>query len=853
MSDQPAFRIISICLVFCVFSCGRHPASPLMEESETEAGQSLDWWARVRTYPDGHFYTENYARAFSDLQTETGVTTQRSGPWEPIGPKNIGGRTLCLAVNPSDTSILWAGSASGGLWKSTSGGRGASAWTWVSTGFPVLGVSTIALDPQNPQVMYVGTGEVYNRANSMPNVAVRTTRGTYGIGILKSTNGGGDWVQSLDWTYGEMKGVQDIKINPIRPATVYAATSEGLYRSYNAGASWQQVDNIKMAVDIEINPIDTGKIYVTHGSFEDDAISGLYRSVNGGNSFAKMTNGLPVSYSGKALLGACLSQPNVMYASIGDETQQHGLYKTTDGGDSWTLISSENVSTYQGWYSHDVSVNPTDPDQVIWTGLDAWKSNDGGLSFVHKTSWNKWYFGQVPAGGPEGPYDYVHADIHRAYWQPSDPSKIYVVSDGGIFVSRSAGESWEGLNGSYQTTQFYANFGNSASNPNFGIGGMQDNATALFTGTTNWYRVLGGDGCCAAVNPQNDQLVFGSSQYLNIGKSTDGGLHFANINPAGTAGENACFNGPFELAPSDPQTMYAGAQSIFRSINGGGSWTNVTGGPVNGTNLILTIAVNPQASNKLFFSTVPPGAGTAHVYRLTVGSGPATLLTGLPDRICMDIALHPVSPDTVYAVFSGFNTPHVWRSADNGNSWTSIDNGLPDVPANCFMIDPLNPTHLFLGNDLGVWTSENSGLSWTLLSNCAPYAMQAMHISITNVGRKLRVATHGLGVWQTGLDQLLPGTEPNTSITWQIGPNPASGQVRIQVEPGRETTLDFQLYDQSGRLIRDTGEKTYGAGFQWYSMDIRNLPAGVYRMVMLENGQRVSKFQAVKNLVIANR
>ncbi len=452
------------------------------EHSPSRAGEAFRFWSMARTFPDGRFYTEKYAEAMAQMRLASGLRGGRSNTWEAIGPENIGGRTLCLAVNPLDTSILWAGSASGGLWKSVTAGRGAHAWTRVETGFPVLGVSAIAIDPVNPAVMYIGTGEVYNVENSAPNVAFRTTRGTYGIGILKSTDGGVTWTKSLDWSYGQLRGVQDIKINPKRPATVFAATTEGLLRSYDAGATWQTVHNKRMAVDIEINPLDTAKVYVTHGSLDDEDVSGIYRSTDGGNSFQKLGDGLPAAYSGKALLTVFPAQPNILYASVGNNFSQEGLYKTTDGGDNWTKVSSQDVCTYQGWYSHDVIVHPANQNTLIWVGIDAWKSTDGGATLQQKSFWYKWFFGEVPAGGPEGPSDYVHADIHRAYWLAGDPDKVYVVTDGGIFISYDGGESWQGRNGGYQTQQFYANFSNSTTNPLLAIECTQDNATAANTG-----------------------------------------------------------------------------------------------------------------------------------------------------------------------------------------------------------------------------------------------------------------------------------------------------------------------------------------------------------------------------------
>lgn len=820
-------RILSsICILLFVSACSNPDRRN--HEKTSEAGEALRLWAMARTYPDGRFYTEKYSRAMAQWRQ---YSAQRNDEWEAIGPKNIGGRTLCLAVHPQDTNILWAGSASGGLWKSTTAGIGAQAWEYVETGFPVLGVGALAIDPQNPQVMYIGAGEVYNLENSSPNVAYRTTRGTYGIGILKSTDGGQTWKKSLDWSYGNLRGVQEIRINPLRPATVYAATTEGLLRSYDAGASWQTVHNRPMAVDMEINPSDTNLVFVTHGSLNDDAVSGIFRSTNGGNNFTKLGGGLPATYSGKTLIGYAPSNPSILYASVANDFTQEGLYRSNNNGSTWTKVNTSNVATYQGWYSHDVAVHPTNPNTIIWVGIDAWKSVDGGANVQKKTSWSAWFFGQVPAGGPEGPPNYVHADIHHVYFQQNEPGKVYCATDGGIFVSYDDGETWQGRNGGYQTQQFYANMGSSLQNPDLAIGGMQDNATAIYTGEPDWTRVLGGDGLCAAVNTLDDQIIYGSSQYLNIRRSLNGGQNWQNITPPDASSETRAFNGPFELAPSDPFIMYAGAESLFGSNDGGNTWENVSGGPLQPDAVILTIAAAPGDPNQVWCSTTPENTAQAKVFKVNTATGSKTIMSGLPNRMCMDIAVHPVDLNTVYAVFAGFNTQHVYRSTDGGNSWQAIDNGLPDIPTNSILIDPLYPEHLYVANDIGVWLSRNSGQSWEPFSTGAPAGMLAMHLGIT-ADRKLRVATHGLGVWQAPMAEEVSVQNPSNTLQVKIFPNPATDHTMIRYQIVQSTAIRRRLVDVQGRVLRQSAPLQRNAGNYEENVDLTGMAAGTYWLVL---------------------
>jgi photosystem II stability/assembly factor-like uncharacterized protein len=830
---------ISITLLFVsialLFACKNQPHSE-NEENEhnpSQAGESMRMWAMARTFPDGKFHTENYQIAY-DFAQQQAQARGGNAPWESLGPKNVGGRTLCLAFHPTDPNIMFAGTASGGLWKTTTAGEGYTAWQYIETGFPVLGVSAVAINPSNPNEMYIGTGEVYNVENSMPNVAIRVTRGTYGIGILKSVDGGITWSKSLDWAYNELKGVQDIKINPLNSNTIFAATTEGLYRSYNAGASWQIIHNKRMAVDIELHPTDTTRLFVTHGSLDDEDVSGIYRSTNAGNSFSKMTAGLPATYSGKALLSVCTSSPNIIFASVGNNFSQEGMYVSNNDGTTWTLKSNENVATYQGWYSHDVAVNPNNPNYVVWVGIEAFKSVDGGNSWSKKSNWWAWTFGQVPVGGPEGPSDYCHADIHRIYHHPLDPGKVYYATDGGVFVSFDGGDTFEGRNGSLQCTQFYANLSNSTTDGNLCLGGMQDNATAIYTGDDAWTRVIGGDGECTGIDPTNDQRMYGSSQYLRMYRSDVGGTDDFNNYIAPPDQGTVCFNGPFEVSNTNPQTIYAGGTSLWKSIDYGDSWNDVTGGTFEG-NGILNLEICPTNDNIVYFSTAPIASDNIGVFKTIDGGSTVTQMEGLPNRMCMDIDFHPTNPNVVYAVFGGFGAAHVWKTTNGGETWAAIDNGLPDLPTNTILVDPLDAKHLYIGNDLGVWYSENEGISWELYSANAPKAMLVMHLSVSPANRKLRVATYGLGVWQTDMaeTQIISTKEQKNedAFSFKINPNPVVDVAEINLDLQTKTALTFRIFDHSGKeisLLNNDLNRKYARGNSTASVNLKHLKSGSY-------------------------
>lgn len=733
--------------VLCI-SCHRMP----VEKGHPKASgsfSSIGDWFDARTFPGRVLPVQTLIKAWQDKRTDN-RNPYNLPNWTALGPDNIGGRTLCLAFSPEDPSVIYAGSASGGLWKTTTAGAGAAAWTRIPTGFPVLGVGAIAINPGDPQEIYIGTGEVYDYQDVGTGFTERTNRGTYGIGILKTTDGGLTWTKSLDWAYGDLRGVQDIDINPLNTHSLLAATTEGVYRSWDAGNSWQEVSDIRMAVDLERHPQDTSIVFVTFGSFES-AESGIYRSTDGGQSFSELSSGLPASYTGKALLSIAPSNPSVIYASIADAFASKGLYKSTNGGDHWTLINNYDIAKYQGWYSHDVAVDPLNHNRLLNGGIDMSLSTDGGITLFQLTNWYEWYLGEVPAGGPEGPPDYVHADIHAIYFHPSAPQQVFVATDGGVFYSSDGGQTYQGRNGGYQTQQFYANFSNSTTDPDFAIGGMQDNATAIFKGNSSWHRVIGGDGMCTAIHPVNDSIVFASTQNMGIRRSPNRGGYFTFSSPTQNFTENPGFNSPFEMSVADPNIMYAGGQRLYRSSNNGISWQNASGDMVDGGNPIVNIAISPFYPGRLLFSTFPKYNAQAKVFLSSNAGLTRIATTGLPNRIAMDFVFHPADSNIVYTALSGFGTAHVYKSVNGGASWFPSGDGLPDVPANSLLIDPEYPEHVYLSNDIGVFISKDGGITWEDYSMGLTDAVLGMHLSLSPAINKIRLATHGNGVYEGNL------------------------------------------------------------------------------------------------------
>lgn len=809
-------------------------------ERGSGAGIALDEWSMVRTYPYDRLYMGGLSKGFQ--QQKHGLKTrgkQVQAKWKTLGPHNVGGRTLSIAIHPINPDIIFVGSASGGLWKSVTAGisfetngRITYGWERINTGFPVLSVSSIAINPRNPDEMYIGTGEVYNTELAMPSVYNRFTRGTYGIGILKSTDGGKTWKKSLDWSQQNLRGVSRIAINPKNPLTVWASTSDGVYRSFDAGQSWTKVFNQPMAVDLDINKADTGLVLVTHGSYYNSGISGIYRTINNGVSFTKLTRGLPAAYSGKAVVGMGTNDPSVFYAYLSEVDAGLGLYRSENAGDSWTKVNSRNITQWQGWYSCDLVVDPANANTLYITGIDVYKSTDRGETIAHLSAWEGFYMDQkLGVLDREGEPTYVHADVHAAVFHPTLNNTVYFATDGGIFVTQNGGKTFDARNGGYQTTQFYANFQNSTTDEDFAIGGTQDNATLIYDGTVAWIKTLGGDGMNTAINPLNDQIVYASRQYFDIHLSENRGYSWKSIKPDIAITDNVSFNAPYVLAPSDPNVIYAGGNRVYVSENFGKNWRLLTSTPVDGENTILALAVSPQDPTLLYLSTAPAsGFATPKVLRSN-GGRTWTRMRGLPDRVAMDIAIHPLDARIVYVAFSGFNTQHLYKTQDDGQTWFPIDLGFPDVSINTVVLDPLAPDHVYVGTDLGIYYSLDGGSSWATYNDGLPEVVMAMDLIISPANRKLRLATHGSGIYEGNLALETVSTDPDvTAVVSSLRhyPNPVSGPSSFDVGLKTRTTVSMDLYDLQGRLITNLLPEQSVSGDQRTTVDLSGVPAGQY-------------------------
>ena len=799
------------------------------------AYHGLTYQGLARTYPYEDLPANAHYAAWESWHNQHSQGGTKNNPgnnWRTLGPHNFAGRTLKLAFNPQNPNTLYAGSASGGLWRSNNQGKG--NWTRVPIEWPVLAVSSIAFSPNDSLTMYIGTGEVYNIRLSGTGAAYRSTRGSYGIGILKSTDGGNSWSKSLDWSYNQSEGVWDIDVSQVQSNVVFTATTDGVYRSDDGGDSWARKLNVAMANSLVVHQKNDQLVLVGCGNFGSPG-GGIYRSIDGGENWSKVSSSLPLNFQGKIQLEQSISNPNTVYGSIGNgfgfNDGATWTVRSDDFGETWTVVSTHDYSQWQGWFSHDVAIHPDDPNVITVGGIGLWQSIDGGQNFLEIAS-NGLGFPDPPIEGPDGPSNYIHSDIHDVIYHPSNPDILFIASDGGIHQSEDGGLSFASRNSGYQTVQFYNGTSSSQMDNKLFVGGLQDNGTILYDGSLRWRRISGGDGSWANINPMNDDDIIVSSQFLNIKRSEDSGKSFSNIRPP-INNENTVFIAPFVRSTQDPSVLYAGRSTVYKSTDFGMNWTPTNGGRnLDGQNGIMAMAISSNNPKVIYAATAPSrifGGTRGQVFvSRNAGESWARITGPLPDRFPMDMAVDPFNPSIAYVVFSGFGTGHVYKTSDQGQTWNDITSNLPDVPTNAIAIDPRSSDVIYIGNDLGAYITEDGGMTWSLLDEGLDYAVMVFDLSISPLRRTIRLASHGNGAFERDLLDIPPLFEANADFSLKVGQNPVRQSMHISykvVDPGK---IQIRLIDVAGRIIRTYVDDQRYSGEYQFSTDVSQLPAAPY-------------------------
>lgn len=776
------------------------------EEEENGADKQLSSWFQAKGYPNASNMTAKYAAAweeFIELKKNKPFDhghyrTEGMGNWTHVGPKAFGGRILSLAINPqlnaAGQRTIFAGSAGGGIWKTYVSGIGASAWQKVQTNTHVLGVSSIVYHPTDTSIILAGTGEVYRTetytstpysSDQVSNIGRNAwkARGTYGVGLLRSTNAGATWTQVLIKSESDLFGIQKIKFHPTISGTVFACATDGLYKSTDNGATWSKIWAGIFCSDIIINPSDVTQIVIAAGNVTNNP-KGVWRSTNSGVTFSQVTGtGFPTAaqYKGSAnftLLGSSI----IASVGVGDidnngTYNEREVYRSDDFGQNWASVTNSTHAKWQSWFAHGVTAYPGSTTKIFMYGVKkhvlTLSGTTGTLSNIATGSASSSF---LVDGSQEGTTGYVHDDVHEVQFVPGSTTVAYWATDGGVFrtanadASPATGMTFVSCNGGLYAQQFYPTIAQSQVSANLTIGGLQDNGVIRYNGT-GWAKEIGGDGTTCSFKPDNENIVLGSNDTRGVNRSTDGGATFpsqvmaylGNI-PNGDDDRTA-FCSPVVVAPSNNNRWYVGSDNIHVSSDGGASFTNDVAG-VPGASYVeafhkpaIAIGVSYSNPDKLYVSVSPFAQNLttdalyynppANVRKSTNGGGTFnTFSTGLPDRIVTDFAVSPTNDDSVFVTLGGFGTTHIYVTGDGGANWSPRGSGLPNLPFNTLLIDPANPQILYAGSDFGIYVSSDRGANWYDFNNGLWDATYVMDLALTP-GNKIRAATHGKGIFET--------------------------------------------------------------------------------------------------------
>jgi photosystem II stability/assembly factor-like uncharacterized protein len=793
--------------------------------------------------------------------------------WRNIGPADMVGRIADIEGVPGNPAVVYVGTASGGVWKTTDAGF---TWRPIFDGQAVASIGDIALEPGNPEVIYVGTGEG-NPRNSV----------SFGDGVYKSTDGGATWTHlGLEDT----RTITRIVINPKNPSMVYVGAlghvfgpnkDRGVFMSRDGGQSWDKVlylDERHGVADLDIDPQNPNIVYAALWRFErkpwtftsGSEEGGLFRSVDGGRTWKKITKGLP-KLIGRLGVKVAPSNPQLVYVMT--ESMEGTLYRSEDRGETFHLVSQEREIVSRGFYYTDLRVDPGDENRVYAVASRLSLSIDGGQTFR-----------RISAS--------THVDFHALWIDPLNPSRMWQGQDGGIAVSFNRGQTWQYVN-NIPVGQFYQIYADNREPFYYVGGGLQDNGTWYGPSRTretagimndDWRMISFGDGFHIVVHPENPDLFLSESQAANVLRTDMRTREQQAVSPQARRGDGAPvselkyrfnWNAPLVASPHDPKTVYLGGNVVFKSTDFGSTWKIISpdlttnnpekqksaGGPAWTENssaeyhcTLISLKESPFQRGLIWAGTddgnlqVTQDGGKVwqNVTKNIVGLAPFSPVS----------AVEPSWTDggTAYCAFDRHMLddlhPYIYKTKDFGKTWTNIAGNLPDKAYVWVVREDLeNPNLIFAGTELGLFASFSGGTDWVKLhlKNLPPVAVHDILIHLRD--NDLVLGTHGRSLWV--LDDITPLQQLNAAVLDQplylfnirpairfsqkftrygigdaqfLGPNPPYGALityYLKDKPPGETPLKIEILDGSGKAVRALTRIPAEAGLNRIAWDLR--------------------------------
>ncbi len=707
------------------------------ENEEQEVFERWLWFAEPRLADDGQNASVILWQEILEKEAERNKG-MLIGDWHFLGPPStptqinsgqvIGaGRIDCIAFHPTDSSTIYVGAPTGGLWKSTDGGE---SWRPLTDMLGSIGITDIALYPGHPDTIFIATGD-------------RDAGEVYSIGILRSDDGGETWQQTaFNFPQNHMTQVNRLVIRPDQPDTVLAGTSRGLYLLTDNFATQEVVQegNFK---DIELMPGTPRVIYASTYSRDSAAI---YRSVDGGKTFEDISGNIAKENIVRIELAVTPAKPSMVIAVGADKNTSalYGVYRSFDMGNHWTMLLSGKTTNLlgnsptgdsdegQGWYDLAVTISPDQYGEIYVGGINIWKSNSSGSWFLK--TWG------YPEYGDQG-VAYIHVDQHILKINPLTGA-LFAGNDGGLYKSNDGGETFTNLSDGLHILQIYR-IGTADQKKAMAMMGSQDNSSILWR-DTSWNVVIGGDGMECAIDPTDTMILYAESQYGYLKRSLNGGYNFSTIKP--DSADKGAWVTPFTLAPDDPAVIYAGYEEIYRSPNRGNTWEQLTDNISNGAKY-RTIRIAPSNSDYIY------AAAYNNLWRSRNGGKSWANITGgsFNSYIISDITVSQYDPRRIWISVSNYvNGEKVFYSENGGDTWENYSEGLPNIPVNCLLYQDNSNSCIYAGTDLGVYVRDRSMDGWKDFSEGLPNVI-INEMQIYHPDSLLRAGSYGRGLWESKL------------------------------------------------------------------------------------------------------